>query len=376
MARPRRLRILLIARNLSRYYGGGDYSVFKFCEALARQGHEIWIYSINRLPFMAGSEQWFRYQRYVGEIPRFFPGIWILNSVWEGLNDRLFDLRCRKEHFDCVIGYQRTSAVKAHRIATRINAVSVTFIFETPDWYAQLTGDTDERVQDEWVQFREVAKKSDILIANSRLTALNASKWLNRKVDAVILPGIDKVPDLPSVVERCQIIYIGRLYRTKNVDDLLKALSLIPKGKRPGVVIVGDGPERAVLQKLAEQLSIDSKFLGRISDEEKWRVISESMFLVFPTSFEGFGMPPMESLALGKPCIATDLPIFRSVYGNYIEYFKEHDLLGLAKKISMLMSDTQYRNRRGRAGKKFVMNTFSWDRSAKQLAALIAQRAF
>ena len=96
--------------------------------------------------------------------------------------------------------------------------------------------------------------------------------------------------------------------------------------------------------------------------------------MVFPSSFEGFGMPPMEALLHGIPCICSDLPILREVYENHVIYFKEHDIKDLAIKIEYFLENIGSLSKITEPGKQYVLNKYGWDKSAQSLIDYIENR--
>lgn len=104
------------------------------------------------------------------------------------------------------------------------------------------------------------------------------------------------------------VIFAGRLIKEKNVDTLLKAISLL-KIEFPDIkcCIVGDGPEMASLIELAKRLKIcaNVKFTGFQKYETLIRKIKASKTLVLPSSREGFGMVVIEAFACGVPVVTV-----------------------------------------------------------------------
>jgi len=106
------------------------------------------------------------------------------------------------------------------------------------------------------------------------------------------------------------VIFAGRLIKDKNVDVLIRAVNLV-KEEIPHVkcFIIGDGPERAKLEKLTHNLGIDEniKFLGFLENHND--VISHmkaSKVFVLPSTREGFGIAALEANACGLPVITID----------------------------------------------------------------------
>lgn len=75
-------------------------------------------------------------------------------------------------------------------------------------------------------------------------------------------------------------------------------------------------------------------FTGKISDDELKKIISESKFLIQPSLYEGFGLPPLESLYLGTKPIVSDIEVFKEIYSDLpVVFFKTGSALDLQDKI-------------------------------------------
>jgi glycosyltransferase involved in cell wall biosynthesis len=217
-----------------------------------------------------------------------------------------------------------------------------------------------------------------VLFPNSSLAREYASRWLDgRDIAEPVYPGVDAqqmggADGQIGLRDRATLLYVGRLAPAKNVDLLLKAwLRLDP---RPELHLCGEGPEEKRLRALVEGQE-GVRFHGFLPDSELWRLFARSDLVVVPSSFEGFGMPPMQALYFGKPCLASDIPVFRSVYGDKLEYFRNGDLDDLLRQIQALLADPQYRARRGEAGRQFVIERFTWDRAAETIERSLTRAA-
>jgi glycosyltransferase involved in cell wall biosynthesis len=204
-----------------------------------------------------------------------------------------------------------------------------------------------------------------LLFSISDLTKHSAEKWLDKNIDEVIRPGLKPDNFIKKSFNSNHIIYVGRLEKSKRVDVLIEALSKIKN--HPKLIICGFGSQKNSLINLATKLNVDFDYRGVVAEQEKWKLISSSLFMVFPTTFEGFGMPPMEALYCKKPCITTDLKILKSNYGDYLEYVKVNDVDDLSMKIKFLLDNPKYVKERGEKGREFVLNKFSWEKSAELL---------
>ena len=136
-------------------------------------------------------------------------------------------------------------------------------------------------------------------------------------------------------------------------------------------IVVGSGEEEHALRALSKKLRVGCSFKGRLSDSEKWREIRKSLFMVFPSSFEGFGMPPAEAFLCKKPCVCADIPIIKEIYRGYVDSFKEHDIQQLADIINHMTTNPEYRKRRGLKGYHYVKRNYSWEKSAQKIETVL-----
>ena len=87
--------------------------------------------------------------------------------------------------------------------------------------------------------------------------------------------------------------------------------------------------------------------------------------MIFPTSFEGFGLPPGEALYCKKPCIAYKIPVLAHNYQDKLEWAKERDIEDMANKARRLLEDEDYRKKRGEEGHTFIKNKLNFKKCAK-----------
>ncbi len=108
--------------------------------------------------------------------------------------------------------------------------------------------------------------------------------------------------------ERDLIVCVGRLSREKDHRTLLRAMALMPSERSWRLAIVGDGPERAVLEAFALNHGIADRtvFTGYVDDAFDWMM--RARVLVLPSTYEGLPCVLMEALACGTPVVCTDCP--------------------------------------------------------------------
>jgi glycosyltransferase involved in cell wall biosynthesis len=165
--------------------------------------------------------------------------------------------------------------------------------------------------------------------------------------NGVWLEKIRQVQLRPSLAAP-QLLYAGRLIPEKRLDLLLQAVARLP-APPPGQIqlgLVGDGPHRRNLEQLSNDLGLQHrvKFYGRLPDiEDMWHLLVHSKLAVQPSQREGFGMFPLEALALGKPvifCASPDNAIGEIVRDGQEGLCAEPTPEALAAAINRLLNNT------------------------------------
>ena len=140
----------------------------------------------------------------------------------------------------------------------------------------------------------------------------NDLKAMKSSEKSVVIPnGIDfnYIHDIAPADEKSDIIFAGRLIKEKNVDMLIKTIPLV-KEKIPDVkcCIIGDGPERAKLEKLVQRLGVQDSiiFKGFMKNyDDLISYMKSSQVFVLPSVREGFGIVVIEANACGLPVVVV-----------------------------------------------------------------------
>ncbi len=101
------------------------------------------------------------------------------------------------------------------------------------------------------------------------------------------------------------VLAVGRLMAEKGFDMLTEAVALMPAAERPELVIVGDGPDRALLEALALRRGVSARFTGAVAPSEIGDWYRRARLVCVPSRREGFGMVVAEAVAAGRPVVAT-----------------------------------------------------------------------
>jgi phosphatidylinositol alpha-1,6-mannosyltransferase len=155
------------------------------------------------------------------------------------------------------------------------------------------------------------ARRADLVIAVSRHTASQArtSLGLRPSVVRVVNSGLDLDIATPRAAAAAvpKLLTVTRLDEAyKHVDSLLGAMQAAPLASAR-LTVVGDGPRRSALERLAIDLGVTDRvsFSGRVDDETLQRLYCDSDLFVLPSTGEGFGLVYVEAMAHGLPCIGA-----------------------------------------------------------------------
>jgi len=162
-----------------------------------------------------------------------------------------------------------------------------------------------------WIVERLTAKLISKNIAVSERTKKDL-EILGVKNVKVIHNGIDfkKIECVKPSEEESDIVFAGRLIKDKNVDVLIKAISLIKREISDiKCIIIGDGPEKEKLMKLAKELRVENnvKFAGFLENhDDVIAYMKSSKVFVLPSTREGFGIVALEANACGLPVVTVN----------------------------------------------------------------------
>ncbi len=196
-------------------------------------------------------------------------------------------------------------------------------------------------------------------------TALGISEAFHPIEDAALLEDGRKRYQLPAEY----ILYVGLIEPRKNVPLLLKAYArLVNQGDPPPLVLVGrPGWMYEQVFQLVEQLNLKDRvhFKGYIPVENLPIVYNLAQLFVYPSTYEGFGFPPLEAMACGTPVITTAVSAMLDNVGDAGLLIPPHDETALTQAIETLLSDHSLRDQLSLAGRRRAAE-FTWKRTAME----------
>ena len=166
----------------------------------------------------------------------------------------------------------------------------------------------------------------------------------------------------PTVVAPRGLLSVSRLTAQKDHAAVIRAAARV----RPAMAvrIVGSGPERDTLARLASDLHVTCVIEADLSDHDMVAAYHAAEVVVCPSRFEGFGLTPMEAIACGRPVVVSDIPPHREFLGSAPYFFAVGDDAGLAAAITAA--------RGGPPPRPDVLQPVSIDAAAQRFSAGLA----
>jgi len=157
-------------------------------------------------------------------------------------------------------------------------------------------------------------------------------------------------------------IYSGTLQKKKNLNTLIKVADILKnEGKKFKLLIVGDGPERKVLEKEVEERNLEDfiSFIGKQEKIEKYLFASD--IFILPSFVEGLSNALLEAGSCGLCCVVSDIPGNREVVENGVNGFlvSPSDVNCFTQRIKMLIENKELRNEFGYKIRKKIEEKFS-----------------
>lgn len=239
-------------------------------------------------------------------------------------------------------------------------------------------------VQTQKRRLKWVKKESDLIIADSQATKNDIVEILRIKTSRikVVYPGIKEIFKIASSqeidavsrkynLEQDYILAIGKREPRKNLDRVLSAFEkflthpLISTRKRlPELIIVG---RRGWGKGIAPSKRV--RILGFVPQTDLPALYSGAKIFVYPSLYEGFGLPVVEAMACGCPVITSNRGSLKEVSGDAAIFVDPEISDDIAIKLSKLFIDNNLRQELVKKGKENARR-FSWEQSAKKIVEI------
>jgi glycosyltransferase involved in cell wall biosynthesis len=291
--------------------------------------------------------------------------------VWE----QIAPLLCRS-HDILHLPYDSCVALKRGKLIVTIHDVKP-ILFHTgqtnPNWIERLLIPDHKKMIDHVVTISEASRR-DII----------AHLGFNEDLVTVVNPGIDMdrfrpvhsthASDQPSQSKhRKYVLCVGGADPTKNVETLIDAFSVLPQGLKStyNLILAGDFRRRDDIRQRVAKAGIETLtiFSGIVSDERLIELYQHATVFVFPSRYEGFGLPVLEAMACGCPVISSNASSLPEVAGDAALLVDPADVGGFVRSMERVLTDAALRQSMRERGLARAAQ-FPWERTARETIAV------
>ena len=233
-------------------------------------------------------------------------------------------------------------------------------------------------------RYREVARLATHVIAISEFSAREAHRHLGIPYDrmTVVLDGGDfgAPPDAAgdaAALERLGVrgkylLTVGAADRRKNFPMLQRAMRTV-RETHPELSLVLAGPRRR--GSAQDALQSWEQAVGFVSDDDLWRLYRNAELFVFPSRYEGFGLPVIEAMRVGAPVVSTRAASLPEVGGEAAMYVEPDDSPAMASAILAVLADPARQRAMRAASVAHAARFMTWEDTAWQTLAVFDRAA-
>lgn len=225
-------------------------------------------------------------------------------------------------------------------------------------------------------------KKSEKIIAVSDFTKNDIKSSFGVLADKInviyegastmlVKDGFEDDIFLKLKLKKPYLLYVGNAYPHKNLNKLIEAFKLV-LNKRSDLRLVLVGGMDYFYKRLINFLKINYKDLGEkviftddLKDEDLVQIYKNAELYIFPSLYEGFGLPPLEAMYFGIPVVSSDFTCLPEILGGAAVYFNPEDAKDMAGKINEVLENSDLRAKLIKSG-FLLIEKFSWEKMAME----------
>jgi teichuronic acid biosynthesis glycosyltransferase TuaC len=217
-----------------------------------------------------------------------------------------------------------------------------------------------------------VLRRASVVLCNSKDTLIRCSSLTGSAARMTVVHlGAEAPADPPPKRDQPAIATLGHVVPRKRHVDVLRAVTVL-RTRFPDLrwVVIGDGPERPALERLAAQLGISDsiEWLGQLAPDEALAELGRCHVMALPSLDEAFGVAYVEALACGLPAIGCEGeggPEEIATFGDGMLLVPPRDPDALAERIAELLGDAHELDQLSVAARHTAVDEFSWDRCGR-----------
>ncbi len=233
-----------------------------------------------------------------------------------------------------------------------------------------------------------IVRRSNLLVTNSENTSQDLmecypkSKGKIKKIllgkEDLFMPIFSKEVLQKHDLQTPYFLSVGTIEPRKNLNTLLKAFALFKhthKSKIQLVIVGGNGwkTDSFYKQFKAHPFKNEIKIIGFADRSDLPTLYSSALALIYPSYYEGFGLPVLEAMACGAPCIVSNSSSLPEVGGDAVLYFNPKDVSELAKQLNFIYTNKAIRSSLNELGIKQA-SRFSWEKYAQEFIQELENR--
>ncbi len=271
-------------------------------------------------------------------------------------------------HFNLPLLYRRPFVVTIHDLILLTIPVSARATNLGPFFYWL-------KRQAYHLTLRRAVKRSQYILATSQHTKKDILKFFAvpaEKITVTYQASRWPVQD-SSQSRKKQLLYVGNCYPHKNVDFLMEAFSTFNQNHPEYSLIIAGHQDSffAAMKKLKNERfeAVPITFIPDATDDQLSELYQTSEIYIFPSKYEGFGIPGLEAMSFGLPVLAANSSSLPEVYGSAASYFETNNHDDFLTKLSQLCASETERERLRVLGVERVQQ-FSWHQLAVDTLAL------
>ncbi|MGY1454689.1 glycosyltransferase family 4 protein [Streptomyces sp. SS8] len=212
--------------------------------------------------------------------------------------------------------------------------------------------------------------RGNLMVAVSESTAAALTRiGVEEDRIRIVHNGVERPGPLVPKSREPLFLAMGRLVEYKRIDLLLRLWERVRPVTGGRLVVVGDGPER---QRLEAMAGPDVVFAGRVTEEDKHRLLCQAWLLLHPSLVEGWGLVVTEAAARGTPAVGFDIPGLRDSVRDGVTGLLARGESAFASAWCTLALGDGRREAMGRAAARRAAG-FTWDETVRRFRAVAAE---
>lgn len=224
---------------------------------------------------------------------------------------------------------------------------------------------------------KPAAKRAKKILTVSEYSKMDIIKWLECDEDKVVVT-YNGVEDRFRIIENKEkllkvkkkynlpdrfILYIGNMKPHKNVKNLVKSMQHVNQD----VKLVINGKPNGEIDIIIKEFNLQEKlqFIGYVDDEDLPAMYNLAELFLYPSLYEGFGLPPLEAMSCGCPVITSNTSSLPEVVGDTQIMVDPYDVFELGNAINLVLSNEDLRQKMIQKGLE-QSKRFTWERTARE----------